>query len=429
MKITDHYVFSFSPYCATINTDRDKGDKLRMERTLEKTQKIQQIILVAGIIFVAFNLRPAITSVGPLITTIRDDLGISNWSAGLLTSLPLVAFAMMSPLIPRLANRFSNERVMLAGLVLLLLGISVRSVSVISLLFFGTLLVGVGIAVCNVLLPSVIKEKFPLKVALMTSVYSTAMGVFAAAASGLSIPLTINMGLGWQWALVVWGVPALLGIFLWIYLNKRNKSTQSMDVAFVTSENNAIWKSSLAWQVAAFMGLQSFLFYVTISWLPEILHQYGLSMSAAGWMLSIMQLVGLPASFLVPVIAGKLKSQRPIVIVNGILSITGYTGLLMGGSYLVMIISTVLIGFTLSGTFALALAFLGMRAKNAKQAAALSGMAQCLGYLLAALGPLLIGLLYDLTHSWNIPLMFLIGVSLCVVLFGMGAGRNKFVLE
>ncbi|WP_042222399.1 CynX/NimT family MFS transporter [Oceanobacillus manasiensis] len=400
-----------------------------MGDTLENKQKLSQFLIIAGIIVVAFNLRPAITSVGPLISTIRDELGMSNWSVGLLTSLPLVAFAIMSPLIPRIANRYTNERVMLAGLVILLIGISVRSFSLISLLFLGTLLVGIGIAICNVLLPGVIKEKFPLKVAFMTSVYSTSMGIFAAAASGLSIPLANNIGLGWQWALTVWALPALVGIFIWASLNKQEKATKSMKVAFVTSENNAIWKSALAWQVAAFMGLQSFLFYVTISWLPEILHQYGLSMSAAGWMLSIMQLVGLPASFLVPVIAGKLKSQRPIVIVNGVLSITGYTGLLMGESYLVMSISTVLIGITLSGTFALALTFLGMRAKDAKQAAALSGMAQSLGYLLAAVGPLLIGLLYDLTHSWSIPLLFLIGVSSCVVLFGMGAGRNKYVLE
>ncbi|WP_404454410.1 CynX/NimT family MFS transporter [Oceanobacillus kapialis] len=400
-----------------------------MDYTTENNQKYYQILLVVGIIVVAFNLRPSLMSVGPLITTIRDDLGLSNGSAGLLTSLPLVAFAIMSPIIPRIANRFSNEGVMLGGLIVLLVGISMRSISIIFLLFFGTLLVGVGIAVCNVLLPVVIKEKFPLKVAVMTSIYSTCMGVFAAAASGLSIPLAEGAGIGWQWALFVWGAPAVLGSLIWFYIMKRDRATNPRPIAFVSGENNAIWKSPLAWQVAAFMGLQSFLFYVTISWLPEILHQYGLTMSAAGWMLSIMQLVGLPASFLVPVIAGKLKSQQGIVIVNGVLSILGYTGLLIGESYVVMVISTVLIGLTLSGTFALALAFLGMRAKTAKQAAALSGMAQALGYLLAAVGPFLIGLLYDLTQSWSVPLLFLNGVAFCVILFGLGAGRNRFVLE
>lgn len=142
--------------------------------------QLYKFLVVAGIIIVAFNLRPAITSVGPLMSTIRDDVGLSNWSVGLLTSLPLIAFAFMSPIAARLGNRFTNEKVILWGLIFLLGGIAVRSVSLIGLIFLGTLLVGVGISVCNVLLPGVVKDKFPLKVGLMTSVYSTAMGVFAA---------------------------------------------------------------------------------------------------------------------------------------------------------------------------------------------------------------------------------------------------------
>ncbi|WP_077328102.1 CynX/NimT family MFS transporter [Virgibacillus siamensis] len=391
--------------------------------------KSYYILLVIGIILVAFNLRPAITSVGPLLGIIRDDIGLSNWSAGILTSLPLIAFAVMSPVAPKISNRYTNERTLLLGLILLLFGISVRSISLVALLFLGTLFVGLGIAILNVLLPGVIKEKFPTKVGLMTSVYSTAMGIFAATASGLSIPFARGLNWGWQWSLFIWVIPAVFAIVLWIYLSRSNWQKHDVEMKYVPVSDNRMWKSPLAWQVACFMGFQSFLFYVTISWLPEILHAYGASMATAGWMLSFTQFIGLPASFLVPVIAGKFKSQRGIVLVMAISGICGYGGLLIGESYTTMVISTILIGVTLSGSFALALAFLGMRARNARHAAELSGMAQSLGYCLAAVGPMLIGLLYDVTHSWNIPLVTLICVSIMVMLFGMGAGRDKYVLD
>lgn len=402
---------------------------MELHQNTKQYDKTYRVLLFIGIIVVAFNLRPAITSIGPLIGIIRDDVGLSNWSVGLLTSLPLIAFAIMSPIVPRLANRYTNERIMMVGLILLAIGISARSISLISLLFAGTLFVGLGIAICNVLLPGVIKDKFPARVALMTSLYSTAMGIFAAAASGLSIPIATGMGLGWKFALLIWSLPAITGIFIWVYLNKNNNKEQTEEINYINPSENRMWKSPLAWHVAAFMGLQSFLFYVTISWLPEILHDYGMDIAHAGWMLSMMQFIGLPASFFVPVIAGKFKSQRPIVIVMASCSVIGYSGLLLGNSYVMLVISTVIIGIALSGTFALALAFLGMRAKNAKQAAELSGMAQALGYVLAAAGPIFIGYLYDLTHLWAIPLITLIIIALMVMAFGLSAGRDVYVLD
>src|SRR5690625_3036824 len=392
---------------------------------VEKSSQLYRALLIAGIIIVAINLRPAITSVGPLIGTIRDDIGLSNWSAGILTSLPLVAFAVLSPIVPKLGNRYTNKIIMLSGLILLFIGISLRSLSFVFFLFLGTLFVGLGIAICNVLLPAVIKDKFPAKVGLMTSIYSTAMGIFAATASGVSVPIASEAGFGWQGALLVWSIPAVIGIVIWSYLVKKPAASDAEEMKFVSNTGNRMWKSSLAWQVAAFMGLQSFLFYVTISWLPEILHHYGLSLTAAGWMLSFTQFVGLPASFIVPVLAGKLSSQRGIVIVLGVLSTGGYTGLIIGESIGIMVLSTILIGLSLSGSFALALTFLGLRARDGRQASELSGMAQSFGYVLAATGPMFIGYLFDLTNTWTYPLLTMITVALLVTLFGMGAGRDK----
>lgn len=394
-----------------------------------KTNQLYRIMVMAGIVTVAFNLRPAITSVGPLMGIIRDDIGLSNWNVALLTSLPLIAFAVMSPVIPKFGNRYTNEKVLLSGLILLLIGIGTRSISNIALLFLGTFLIGVGIAVCNVLLPGVIKEKFPLKVGLMTSIYSTIMGIFAATASGVSIPLAEGLDLGWKNALSVWGIPALIGIVFWTYLARKSKPEHDVSVKFFHSEDNRMWKSSLAWQVAFFMGFQSFLFYVSITWLPEILHDYGVDMTTAGWLLFFTQIIGLPAGFIVPVLADKFKSQRGLVIILGVCAVGGFSGLLLGKSFFMMMISIILLGQALGGTFPLALTLLGMRARTAKQAAELSGMAQSFGYILAAIGPMLIGYLFDLSGTWTIPLITLIGISVLVILFGLSVGRERYVLD
>src|SRR5690625_3539929 len=339
----------------------------------DRAMRMYRILLFVGIVFVAFNLRPGMTSVGPLIGIIRDDVGLANWSAGLLTSLPLLAFAAISPIVPIISNRLTNDWAMVLGLTIIVIGISVRSISYVLLLFVGTIIVGLGIAICNVLLPGVVKDKFPTKVALMTSVYSTTMGIFAAIASGLSVPFARGLNLGWKFSLLIWTIPAIIGIFVWVYLAKKNNS-DTVEMNYEASGNGHIWRSPLAWQVALYMGLQSSLFYVTISWLPEILHYNGLSIATAGWMLSYTQLIGMPTSFIIPVIAGRLKSQRVLVLILGVSAICGFIGLLFSRSFVSMVISTTFVGIALGGCFALALTFLAIRARSAKHAGELSGM-------------------------------------------------------
>ncbi|HLR74435.1 MAG TPA: MFS transporter [Virgibacillus sp.] len=395
----------------------------------EQTKQWYQILVLIGIVIVAFNLRPGMTSVGPLIGIIRDDVGLANWSAGLLTSLPLIAFAVMSPIVPSLGNRYTNERIMVVGLAILIVGIGIRSISLMLFLFVGTILVGVGIAICNVLLPGVVKEKFPQKVGLMTSVYSTSMGIFAAIASGLSVPFANGLGWGWQLSLIIWSIPAFIGIIIWFVLSKYNNNDKGTDLRYVGLNDTQIWRSPLAWQVALFMGFQSSLFYVTISWLPEILHDSGLSIATAGWMLSFTQIIGMPASFIVPVLAGRMKSQQSIVLTLGISALVGFTGLLLGNSFIVILISVTFIGITLGGMFALALTFLAMRARDARHASYLSGMAQAIGYSIAAMGPIAIGYIHDVTNAWKVPLLTLIGITCVVIFFGLGAGRDLYVLE
>lgn len=384
-------------------------------------------LFIAGIVLIAFNLRPAITSLGPLVGMIQEDVGLAHWSAGLLMSLPLVVFAIMSPLVPKIANKLTNELTLIIGLISLFTGITIRSIPMPFFLFTGTLLAGLGIAIGNVLLPAVVKDKFPEKFGLMTSVYSTSMGLIASLASGISVPLAMDLHLGWQGAQIVWAIPVVVAILVWVLLRKYNLRDSGTIQQRERSASNRMWRSPLAWQIAIFMGFQSFLFYVTISWLPEILQSHGLSMETAGWLLSFTQLVGLPASFFIPVLAARAQSQVWIGFMLGMCSIAGYSGLLLGTSFPVLILSIALIGFALGGAFPLALSYIGLRARNANQAAELSGMTQSTGYILAAIGPLVIGYLYDMAHLWTVPLITLIGVSVLVMIFGMLSGRNRYV--
>ncbi|MFD5019128.1 CynX/NimT family MFS transporter [Paenibacillus sp. NPDC058367] len=395
-------------------------------QTQDNKNSLYIILLISGIVLVAFNLRPAITSVGPLVGIIQEDVGLAHWSAGLLMSIPLISFAVMSSLVPRIAARLSNEKTLLLGLVILLVGICIRSISMTLFIFVGTLLIGVGIAIGNVLLPVVVKEKFPQKFGLMTSIYSTSMGLFASLASGISIPLAHGLKLGWDGALIVWGIPTIIAIVVWVLLIRLNPAKDNA-VKSVRISAKQIWRSPLAWKIALFMGFQSSLFYITMSWLPEILYNYGISRGTAGWLLSFTQIVGVPVSFLVPILAGRLRSQVWIAFALGMCSIVGYGGLWMGSSYPIMILSIILIGIALGGNFPLALSYIGIRARNGNQAAELSGMAQSTGYMLAAIGPILIGYLYDMTQVWTIPLITLIVISGVVTTFGMLSGRDKYV--
>jgi MFS transporter, CP family, cyanate transporter len=399
-----------------------------MSSTLAKSniKSTYTYLFIAGIVLVAFNLRPAITSLGPLVGLIQEDVGLAHWSAGLLMSLPLIIFSIMSPLVPKIASRLSNERTMVLGLTALLIGIVIRTIPTAFFLFIGTILVGLGIAMGNVLLPAIVKEKFPKKFGLMTSVYSTSMGLIASLASGISIPLAQGLHFGWQGAQIAWSIPAIIAIIVWVVLCK-NLVGDKNEIKKTQSDKNVVWGSVLAWQIAIFMGFQSFLFYVTISWLPEILLSHGLSLETAGWLLSFTQLVGLPASFFIPVLASRFTSQTWIAFLLSLCSVVGYSGVWLGTSFPVLIMSITLIGIALGGSFPLALSYIGLRAHNGSQAAALSGMAQSTGYILAAIGPLFIGYLFDKTHSWTAPLITLIVISFITMIFGTLSGRNRFV--
>lgn len=382
-------------------------------------------LLIIGIVFIASTLRSPLTTVGPLISFIRESLAIPNVLAGFLTTIPLLAFALISPFAPKLARRYGLETTLFISLILLTGGIIIRSFGSIPNLLIGTFLLGIAIAFGNVLLPSLIKLHFPLQLGLLTGIYSVAMNLSAAIAVGLSVPLATDTPLGWKGALGIWGILPFIALLIWLPQLKKKKSDSI--AAPDRQRSLPLWKSPLAWSITIFMGLQSLLFYTTAAWMPEVLKAQGIGADYAGWMISLQQFAQLPIMFLTPILAGKVKDQRMIVAGVAACYLLGYGGVFMGGNSLVPL-WMIFIGIGAGAAFSLAMMFFTLRTRTSHEAAELSAMAQSFGYLLAATGPVLFGSLHDLTGGWIVPLLILLIGSLCVLLFGLKSGKDAFVL-
>ncbi len=381
---------------------------------------------MVGIVLLAANLRPAFTALAPLIGQVRADSGISNGVAGLLTALPLLAFGMLSPIAPRLARRFGTERVLLASMLVLAAGILLRSAGTVAALFLGTAVLGAAIALGNVLLPSLVKREFPERVGLMTSTYSTALAVSAAIAAGASFPIADQVGIGWQASLSLWALLALVAAVAWLPQVRGARPARASAPGTSTGVSG-LWRSALAWQVTLFMGLQSLGYYVVLTWLPQILQEEaGVSAARAGWMLALAQAVGVASIFLAPVLADRRPSQRGVVAAAVALTGAGALGLLVAAGTATAL-WVVLLGLGQGACFSLALTFFALRAPDPGHAATLSGMAQSVGYLLAAPGPFLFGVLRDATHAWAVPLGLLVAVAACLLITGLGAARDAQV--
>ncbi|SDD24819.1 MFS transporter, CP family, cyanate transporter [Terribacillus halophilus] len=392
----------------------EQSDQIKHQST-----RVGVVLLVLSILLVGANLRAPITGLSPLIDNIRSDTGIGNASTGMLTTLPLIAFAVFALVAPRIAKRIGIERTLFAGLFIISLGLILRSFSPVWMLFTGTALAGIGIAMGNVLLPGLIKREFPEKVGMMTGAYAMTMNGMAALASGISIPLSEGLGLGWHGSLAVWVLLALAALIVWIP-QLRLRVTPSIAIP---ERGKGLWSSGLAWKVTGFMGLQSLLYYIMITWLPTILQSQGFSESTSGWLLALTQLCSLPTSFLLPILAGRLAGQRLIVTMIAVCFALSFSGLLTGITW-VSVISVLLFGLAGGGVFSLATMFFVLRTNTSQEAAELSGMAQFVGYLLAAVGPTLFGLIHDITSGWTVPLVLLLVVAALLWSVGMGAGKN-----
>ncbi|CAM5350121.1 CynX/NimT family MFS transporter [Corynebacterium variabile] len=393
-------------------------------------------LIIAGILLVAGNLRAALTTVGPVLNNLRDDLGLSSSAASFLVSLPLLAFAVVSPFVPRVALRLGLERTIAAALGVLAVGLVVRSTPPTVLLWVGTLLIGVAIAVLNVVLPSWVKRDFPTKIGQVTGAYSAAQSGFAAVASGVAVPVAGLSGLGWRLPAAMWAGMALIavGVLLPLMWREAGETTEEAtdapglvptDTGHAVHPGPPLWRSLLAWQVAAFMGLQSTNYYVLITWLPSIEQDAGISDTTAGLHLVLFSIFGIGGSLGCSALLARLRNQQVLGACIALVLVVANLGIMLAPGATVVWACVAGIGGGSSIVFALSL--FGMRARSHRTAASLSGMAQSLGYILAAVGPVAVGALHDATGSWTPPMAVLLVLSGCLVVAGLLAGRDRTV--
>ncbi|MFL6608658.1 MAG: CynX/NimT family MFS transporter [Pseudomonas sp.] len=392
----------------------------------EQTQQDHPLVrrpwlLLLGLILVALNLRPALSSMAPLLSEVSKSLGLSAAQAGLLTTLPVLCLGLFAPLAPVLARRFGAERVVLGILLALAGGIVLRSSFGQFGLFAGSILAGASIGIIGVLLPGIVKRDFAKQAGTMTGVYTMALCLGAAMAAGATVPLSEQLGENWALGLGFWVVPALLAAVFWLpQVGQKHGAHQ------VAYRVRGLLRDPLAWQVTLYMGLQSSLAYIVFGWLPSILIGRGLSPTEAGLVLSGSVIVQLISSLSAPWLATRGKDQRLAIVIVMLMTLGGLFGCLyapIDGLWG----WAILLGLGQGATFSLALTLIVLRSRDAHVAANLSGMAQGFGYTLASLGPFAVGVVHDLTGGWNALgwIFGLIGVG--AIIAGVGAGRALYV--
>lgn len=393
----------------------------RKRENLLQQKKLFRILLVTGIILMASNLRAPLTSVGPVLQEISYSLSLSNVSASLLTTIPLLCFAGLSSFIPRWSNDIGMERFLVGSILILILGLSFRPIGSVSFLMLGVTFIGIAITIGNVLMPAFIKKHFSNNAGILTGVYSVSMNLSAALAAGLSIPIGNITQLGWRGSIGIWVILAIITLLVWLPINFRVKTQVRIINRYNTS---TIWRSKLAWSIAMFMGFQSFIYYAMITWWPEMLVSWGVSAKRAGWAVSYVQLAQLPITFITPIIAGRMKRQQSLIIVITAMMLLAF-GLLYFFQASYLILSCITLGIGTGAAFSLAMMLFVIKSNAPEEAAALSGMAQSIGYLIAAFGPPIFGYLFDCFQDWNSSLLSLILVVFLILLTGLYATQSK----
>jgi CP family cyanate transporter-like MFS transporter len=375
-------------------------------------------LLVAGFVLAALNLRPAIAGVSPLLDEIMTDMGLTPAAGGGIATVMVICLGVFSPLAPVLARRLGLDRTLLAGLLLLALGLLVRVSDGAPVLYVGSAMAATAIAVMNVIMPAIVKQHFPARINLLTGVYSSGIVAGAAGASALVIPLEQVTGHDWRGVSALMAVPAVAGALLWL--------PQAFGPQAVPQQGRrpirAILRNPVTWQVTAWMGLQSATFYITLTWLPKIFLDAGLPADQAGYLLGLSALVQVAATLGVPVVAGRRASQVPYVVAAGLLTAVGYLAVLLAPTTVPWLWMLVL-GIGQGASFALALLIIALRPANPETVTALSAVAQSVGYVIAALGPLLFGYLGQVSGGWTVPLLAGLGVVAAQMVTGWFAGR------
>ncbi|MFE7603489.1 CynX/NimT family MFS transporter [Streptomyces sp. NPDC057494] len=388
-------------------------------------------LVAVGLVLAALNLRPAITSLGALLEEVSQDLHMSGSVAGVLTSVPPLCFAVFGITAPRLARRFGPAAVVCAGMAAIFTGLLLRPfVSGTAAFLAASALALMGIAVSNVLMPVIVKRYFPDRVGSMTGLYSMALALGTSVAAAATVPMTDALGGGWRLGLGVWAVLAALAVLPWIPLVRDRGADQALPTAAVPAAAPPaaaprITRSRTAWALGVFFGLQATGAYITMGWMPQIFRDSGVPATTAGVLLAVTMVMGVPLAFVIPRLATRMKNQGPIVVALGLCGLTGYTGLFLApaaGAW----VWAVLLGIS-NCSFPLALTMIGMRSRTGAGVVRLSAFAQSVGYLISIPGPLLVGVLYQHSGGWGLPIALMGGLMVPQMIVGTLAGRDRTV--
>lgn len=379
-------------------------------------------LLVTALTLTGFSMRTAVTSVGAVLDDIQDDLHVSSGVAGLITTLPVVCFAGLGALTPRLGRRIGAHRLLAVGLVVSTLGLAVRPISSSAVWFaVGSLLALSGGAVSNVLLPSLVKEHFPDRIGAMTALYTTALAVGTTAAAGLTVPIADATGGGWRAGLGSWAVWTLLAVLPWLPTTRRDASAPPDPTAAVPLAR--LFRSRTAWALTVFFAMQSWQAYISFGWFARFLDDHGISSGTAGAMLAVLAGTAIPVSLVAPRVAP--ERLRFVIGALGLCYLVAYIGMAaapVGGAWVWM----ALVGIG-SGMFPIALTLIGLRSRTAATTAALSAFAQAIGYVVAGCGPVLFGALFGATGSWALPMVVLFAALAITLVAAWPSTADRYV--
>jgi CP family cyanate transporter-like MFS transporter len=383
---------------------------------------LQRGLVVVGIVVLAFNLRPAAVSVGPVLGEIRSGLGMSSTQAGVLTSLPVLAFAVFGALAPRLARHIGLHRLTMLALLCVVVGLYGRSsVQTIPAFLLLSLFALAGMATANVLLPSLVKLHFPHRVGLLTALYSTSLAIGLTSASALTVPVAEAYD-GWRAGLLVWAVTAAIAVLPWFGLVGHDRRPEEDTTPIGLGQ---VARTRLGWLMAVFFGLQSMQAYAIFGWFAEVYRDAGFSASTAGLLLGAITAISIPLSFAVPAIAARVHNQAVLMCALMACYPIGYLGLIFAPREGALAWA-LLVGIG-TCTFPLILTLIGLRARTPAGTTALSGFTQSTGYLLAFIGPFGVGLLHDRSGGWTIPLLAMLVLNVPQLLVGLALSRPAYV--
>lgn len=374
-------------------------------------------LLVAAVVAIGLTLRSTIASIPPVLGAISTDLNLDGAAAGLLTSLPVLCFAIGSSLVALATHRMRTNGLILVSMLVLLVAVAVRPWGGTALILLGTMVMGLAITVGNVLLPTVVRRDFPRHIGPMTAVTSSTLNVGAAITAALTVPLAVVVG--WRGANAAWALLALAAAVLWVVASRH--TAPDNPAPRTVGATSAVWRSGDAWWLGAFFGLQSMLYYTTTQWLPSILQDIAsLSRELAGTGLSLYQLFGVAGSLVFPVLAGRRSSWRGLGVLTAALAMICYLGVLLVPS--AWVLWSVIGGLGQGGAVALGLALIAIRAIDSSATRAVSAMVQTVGYTIGAVGPVAIGALSEATTGWASTLVILMGGCVALGISAIRAG-------